>query len=235
MPGRTRTTTPKPPAAAATKPAARAKTPAKSAPAAKAAPAKTAAATPPVKRGRPANTNAEAPAPAAVSPTKPTRAKPATAAKAPAASSPKTRAKTNGAAPVKAPANKPASATRTRSTAASKAVAVSEPAADAAPVVPFDLGKAIETMGTEHLQCRDFGHTWRPFTAHAQPDKKRYEQVLRCARCKTERFRYIGLQGQLLNSKYDYSEGYRIQGMGRLDTSGRDRIRLASMQLIVTD
>lgn len=235
MPGRTRTTTPKTPAAAVTEAVPRANAAAKNAPAAKTASRKSAAAPATAKRSAAAAAKSEVPADAAVSPVKATRAKSATPAKAAAAPTPKTRAKADGAASAKASASKPAPATRTRSSAAAKDVAVVEPAAEEAPVVPFDLGKAIESMGTEHLQCRDFGHTWRPFTAHAQPDKKRYEQVLRCARCKTERFRYIGLQGQLLNSKYDYSEGYRIQGMGRLDTSGRDRIRLASMQLIVTD
>lgn len=96
----------------------------------------------------------------------------------------------------------------------------------------FELGKAIAELQPEHIQCRDFGHSWRPYHAIWMPKLNYYEAILKCARCGTERMRLIGARGQILGSKYEYADGYTMKGAGRMSTSDRDQVRLASIRII---
>jgi hypothetical protein len=93
----------------------------------------------------------------------------------------------------------------------------------------FDLDNAIHAMPSQFIQCRDFGHLWRPRAATWVAEKEHYETELKCQRCKTVRLRYIGPRGELLKSGYDYSAGYVVTGMGRLDGAERDLLRLESV------
>lgn len=94
------------------------------------------------------------------------------------------------------------------------------------------LEKSIYSMALEHVQCRDFGHSWRPFQAHQVPGG--FKSVLRCARCTTIRIRMLGTRGQLLDSGYDYVDGYLMDaGHGRLSSEDRDIIRLASVRSVL--
>jgi hypothetical protein len=98
------------------------------------------------------------------------------------------------------------------------------------------LEQQIYGMAVEHVQCRDFGHSWRPFSARWLPADNCFEQILRCQRCTTTRTRHLGSRGQQLDSSYDYVEGYTVKGMGRLSGTDRDVIRLASVRsILVTD
>lgn len=99
----------------------------------------------------------------------------------------------------------------------------------------FQLEAEIKAMKVDNLQCRDFGHSWRPYTASWNATERCYETQLRCARCKTMRVRLIGQAGQLLRNNYDYTEGYLIKGMGRLDTADRDVIRLQSVLRVLPE
>lgn len=99
----------------------------------------------------------------------------------------------------------------------------------------FRADDTIKTMPNEHLQCRDFGHSWRPFTATWESSDRYYEVQLRCARCKTVRIRLVGQRGQLIRSRYDYADGYVVKGMGRLDGDERDMLRLESVLRILPD
>lgn len=98
------------------------------------------------------------------------------------------------------------------------------------PAQLFDLDAAISQLRPEYVQCRDFGHSWRPFTARWITSGNYYEQIFRCGRCETERFRYLGSRGQILSSKYDYADGYQMIGAGYLSSGDRDHIRLASIR-----
>ena len=91
------------------------------------------------------------------------------------------------------------------------------------------LDAAIETMPDTFLQCRDFGHSWRPHTARALAKRKGYEQTLRCARCLTERRRWIDSRGEIISSGYEYAEGYLVAGLGRLTGVDRGHVRVASV------
>jgi hypothetical protein len=117
---------------------------------------------------------------------------------------------------------------------AARATARSKPAVTAAAPVVAPPASTVEehvaAMAIEHIQCRDFGHSWRPFSARIVPAMHMIREELRCARCTTIRVRDLGMRGQLLASSYDYVDGYTRQGMGRLTGTDRDLIRLASVQ-----
>ncbi len=99
----------------------------------------------------------------------------------------------------------------------------------------FNVSNAVHEMPSSYLQCRDFGHSWRPYTATWIPDEKCYEVQLRCNRCRTIRVRDIGQTGALVGNKYKYADGYLVTGMGRLEGTERDMMRLESVLRILPD
>jgi hypothetical protein len=103
------------------------------------------------------------------------------------------------------------------------------------PPEPVKVGieQAIEQMTPEFVACRDYGHSWKPFTATWNPTFRYYESQLKCQRCNTVRTRFIGPQGQRAGGRYDYVDGYTIKGLGFLSVDDRDHIRLASMLNLV--
>lgn len=98
-----------------------------------------------------------------------------------------------------------------------------------------ELAVLIERMTDNYLQCRDWGHSWRPYTASWDTAERCYISRLRCSRCRTQRVRYIGQAGQLLGSHYDYAAGYLVQGLGRLTGEDRAVLRLASVQRVLVE
>lgn len=109
----------------------------------------------------------------------------------------------------------------------------------AAPAAPthdpngFSLEQAVTNMELTHVQCRDFGHSWRPYSARWLSAYNSYESQLLCQRCKTVRTRFLSRTGAQLNSQYDYADGYLVKGMGRLTGGDRDVIRLASILAVL--
>jgi len=97
------------------------------------------------------------------------------------------------------------------------------------PAPPITATQAIGIMGTDHLQCRDFGHSWRPRTARWIETEKCYETELRCQRCTSIRLRYLSARGDIISSRYQYADGYTVKGLGRLTGDDRAQIRLESV------
>ena len=95
------------------------------------------------------------------------------------------------------------------------------------------LLSALEALSDEALQCRDFGHSWRPYTATWMASRKQYDERLMCMRCKTVRSRLLDQWGQQLANHYSYADGYQIKGQGRLTGEDRDAVRLAGVQLLL--
>lgn len=85
------------------------------------------------------------------------------------------------------------------------------------------------TLPDDFLQCRDFGHTWRPYTVAWHSQDYEWERTLRCVRCLTQRVQVLSASGGNLRSHYVYPEGYVHAGLGRLDGSARDALRLESV------
>lgn len=68
------------------------------------------------------------------------------------------------------------------------------------------------SMETEFLECRTIGHAWRPVVSYSNRDTElnyRWEVLLRCSRCNTERADLVDSQGRLAGRAYRYREGYR--------------------------
>lgn len=91
-----------------------------------------------------------------------------------------------------------------------------------------DIDAALATMAAGALDCRDYGHNWRPFDAW-RVARGAVEQRLRCQSCGTVRRRLLSRQGDVLAVGYVYPEGYLIAGLGRLTGSDRGRVRLATL------
>lgn len=98
----------------------------------------------------------------------------------------------------------------------------------------LDLNQVVSKMDLSQVQCRDFGHSWRPYSARWLPSYNSYESQLQCMRCKTVRTRFLSRTGEQLNNNYDYAEGYLVKGMGRLTGHDRDVIRLASILAVIS-
>lgn len=95
--------------------------------------------------------------------------------------------------------------------------------------------EATESIRTEHLACRDYGHAWQPFTAAWSASERAYYVQLRCGRCGTLRARLIDRRGGQVSNGYVYPEGYLVKGLGRLTGHDRDSVRLASVQRLLSD
>jgi hypothetical protein len=98
-----------------------------------------------------------------------------------------------------------------------------------------ELQTRFANMKTAHIQCRDFGHSWQPYTVERIPQRKRWAETLRCQRCHTHRVRFISDNGGLVGSTYRYVEGYRIEGMGAMTADTRSVMRLAVLQRLVSE
>lgn len=92
-----------------------------------------------------------------------------------------------------------------------------------------DVESAVKEMTSDILHCRDYGHSWAPFTAHRIAGGKGFDQVLRCTRCGTMRHRVLDRYGDVVTSAYAYADGYLIAGLGRLTGADRGTLRIASI------
>lgn len=84
------------------------------------------------------------------------------------------------------------------------------------------------------IQCRDFGHSWRAWSATYTEDNS-IARALRCTRCRTERIEHLSMSGAKLTGRYRYPDGYQVPaGVGRLDGDSRNALRLQStMRLVI--
>lgn len=85
----------------------------------------------------------------------------------------------------------------------------------------------------EYLTCRDTGHSWRPTTASRDTDGT-IHRTLTCITCGTHRNQTLDTGGYIITNTYTYKTGYQIPGTGRLDSSHRAALRLASIDRIPT-
>lgn len=96
-----------------------------------------------------------------------------------------------------------------------------------------DIEDAVKDMTDEALECRDFSHSWRPFSASRE--SYGFERTLQCRNCKTERRETLDKRGGLVSRSYAYPEGFLIKGLGRLSGNRKDAVRLASMLRAIPD
>lgn len=95
---------------------------------------------------------------------------------------------------------------------------------------PSDVRDFAVGLSPTHLQCRELGHNWRPYTAQWKPRDRCFDRVLRCTRCKTQRVQVLNRFGAIVSSHYVYADGYQAKGLGRIVGDGRDALRLEELQ-----
>lgn len=92
-----------------------------------------------------------------------------------------------------------------------------------------DVKRQARQWSDEILECRTYGHMWRPYTARFNNRYKYWAVVQRCQRCTSERRRQLTARGKRTSSSYDYVDGYLTEGLGRLTGEARDILELATI------
>lgn len=93
------------------------------------------------------------------------------------------------------------------------------------------IEKAVAEMPVNNLLCRDLGHAWSAYSAERVG--KAFVSSLRCIRCKTIKERMITGEGFLNGTKFKYTDGYLIKGIGRATIGVRSIMRLESVMRVV--
>lgn len=92
----------------------------------------------------------------------------------------------------------------------------------------MDIDDAMDQMSDEAMVCRDISHSWRSHVVLRI--KGGYERQLRCSSCGTLRIETLNSKGGLIDRYYEYAEGYRVKGLGRISGETKDAVRLVSLQ-----
>jgi hypothetical protein len=95
-----------------------------------------------------------------------------------------------------------------------------------------EAAEFASTLPESYLMCRDAGHAWRPYSADWSGEWGCWERSLVCQRCSTIRRQRLSRLGSVLGGHYEYPEGYQHKGLGRLDGSDRDALRLESLHRV---
>lgn len=95
---------------------------------------------------------------------------------------------------------------------------------------PVNLGTAIQRWSDPQIQCRTYGHSWRPRSvAHYRGFYRVFQWCNRG--CGTSRHMDMSETGAVLTRwQLRYGEGYLLVGLGRVLGSARDQLRLASIR-----
>lgn len=103
---------------------------------------------------------------------------------------------------------------------------------------PSEVEEFAAGLAKQYLLCRTYGHSFNPYTvskakAEGKPSVY-FEQVLRC-KCRVKRYLLLSRTGAIITSRHDYSEapGYLTQGIGRIVGTGRDTLRLESLNRLM--
>ncbi|WP_037569927.1 hypothetical protein [Phaeacidiphilus oryzae] len=81
----------------------------------------------------------------------------------------------------------------------------------------------------QQLQCRDFGHNWRPHTAMRRDDGG-FDRTLVC-KCKARRVQVLDSYGRIVATHYEYPDGYQMpKGSGRISSDDKGILRIASIE-----
>jgi hypothetical protein len=93
-----------------------------------------------------------------------------------------------------------------------------------------EVQRWAERLSQSYLYCRTFGHTWKPWTARWVPEERCYEQIIRCSRCKNERFQLLNRYGEVVKNWYRYPHGYLHKALGRITGEGKGALRLEALK-----
>ena len=89
--------------------------------------------------------------------------------------------------------------------------------------------EAAEHLKPQHLECREMGHIWRPWSVRWVPDHLTLERILRCTRCRSKKKQEVDRNGTLISrGGYEYADGYSLD-IGRIAGGAKDALRLVSI------
>lgn len=93
----------------------------------------------------------------------------------------------------------------------------------------------VQQIPERYLNCRAFGHPWKPYDVEQRPNdpNKRYVQELLCTRCDTLRAIFMDEDARIKGNAYFYPEGYVLEGIGRLTADENAYIRLRTMGVVL--
>jgi hypothetical protein len=93
-----------------------------------------------------------------------------------------------------------------------------------------ELSSWAEGLPERFLACRDFGHSWRSYSATFSRAERQYRRELHCSRCRTGKVQWLTITGHVESTHYVYPDGYnRPAASGAYDASVRDLIRLTHL------
>lgn len=94
---------------------------------------------------------------------------------------------------------------------------------------PEDVESATQSWSEGQVQCRIYGHSWRPFTATHRPGS--YTIYQRCQRCANQRWMEHDERGYPLTPwSIRYEEGYLLHKLGRVGHDGKAVLRMATLR-----
>lgn len=92
-----------------------------------------------------------------------------------------------------------------------------------------EVERQAKKWSTATLECRSYGHLWRPSTAQHFPKLRYWYVVRKCGRCTTERHEELDEYGRVFSKWYRYAEGYLTENLGRITGDGRGVLRLQTV------
>lgn len=91
---------------------------------------------------------------------------------------------------------------------------------------PRAVRKAALSMDEQHLHCRDYGHSWQPYSVAEEGRGFVRELICSCEAIRKDR---LDRRGGVVSSGIDYPEGYLLKGLGRVTGETKGIIRLQSI------
>jgi len=99
-----------------------------------------------------------------------------------------------------------------------------------------DVAEWAADLPDEYLECRDYGHKFKPWAIRFDEEHNAYVRVARCASCKSTRPEWLGLGGSRDKANISYRDGYLAPaGSGRLRMEERNQLRLESVTRQLND
>lgn len=97
---------------------------------------------------------------------------------------------------------------------------------------PDEVAQQAEEWPEHYLECRLYGHVWRPARATFHTTYRYYYVVQLCQRCACERHSELTERGHVAASWLVYADGYLTKNVGRIVGDGRDVLRLAALSRV---
>jgi len=97
---------------------------------------------------------------------------------------------------------------------------------------PTEVESQASRWSEDFLECRLYGHHWKPSSATFHGVYHYWRIVQVCPRCTSERVAELDGHGRVTSQAIHYAEGYLTDGIGRIVGDARDTLRLATVQRI---